>query len=225
MQAQNADAMLGKRRPQLVVPAAILVVHKLVGLAGDHIALLHQRQTIGSRFGVAIFNLLHQAGHAHFEELIQVAGRDGKKFQPLEQRVASILRFFEDAAVERQPGGFPVDVVGRIVQCKASHGSAGTRRTEIRNTFGRYSYEAETSSNYFLTGAVLRICRGCRRTRLHQQQLQLHSALPLHRHMMLVRNFDLHLGVSCPAVGQIVGSVPRRELRQQHQFPIRNVTS
>ena len=32
-----------------------------------------------------------------------------------------ILRFFEDAAVEGQPGGFPVDVVGRIVQREASH--------------------------------------------------------------------------------------------------------
>ena len=112
---QNADAILRKRGAQLVVPTAILVIHKLVRLAGDHIALFHQGQTIRPRFGVAIFNLLHQSSHAHFEELIQVAGRDGKKFQPLEQRVGFILRFFEHAAVESQPGGFPVDVVGRIV--------------------------------------------------------------------------------------------------------------
>ena len=89
VQAQNADAMLGQRRAQLVVPAVILVVHKLVGIARDHVALFDQRQTVGAGLGVSVFNLLHQPGHAHFEKLIQIAGGDGKKFQPLEQRVLS----------------------------------------------------------------------------------------------------------------------------------------
>ncbi len=121
VQAENADSVVRKRRPQLFVPAAVLVVHELVGLAGDHVALLDQGETVRSGFGVPIFDLLHQSGHAHFKKFIQIAGGDGKKFQPLEQRILLVLRFFEDTAVEGQPGGFPIDVISRIVQREASH--------------------------------------------------------------------------------------------------------
>ncbi len=122
VQTQNADAMR-RRAPGAAssFQQLILVVDELVSLAGNHIALLDQGEAVRPGFGVSVFDLLHQSGHAHFEEFIQVAGGDGKKFQALEQRVLLILRFFEDAAIEGQPGGFPVDVIGRIVEREACH--------------------------------------------------------------------------------------------------------
>ena len=140
MQAQNANSLVGQRRPQLIVPAAILVIHKLMSFAGNDVPLFDQGQAVWSGFGVSVFNLLHQSGHAHFEKFVQIAGRDGKKFQTLQQRIFLILRLFEDTAVEGQPGGFPVDVVGRVVEREASHDSR--KRTIVG---GGQTYAVEIS--------------------------------------------------------------------------------
>jgi hypothetical protein len=126
VQSENPDSMTGKLGAQLVVPAVVLVVYKLVGIAGDDVALFHQRKTVGSGLGVSIFDLLDQSGHAYFEKFIQIAGGYGKEFQAFEQRILLVLRFFEDTPVEGQPGSFPVDVIGRIVEREASHDLAET---------------------------------------------------------------------------------------------------
>ena len=111
--------MGGECRTQVFIPALVLVVYEGVSLAGNHIALLDQGEAIGARFRVTIFDLLYQPGHANFEKLVEIAGRDGKKLQPLKQRVFVVLSFFEDAAIEGKPGGFSIDVIGRIIEREA----------------------------------------------------------------------------------------------------------
>jgi len=119
VQAKNPDSLGGERRPQIFVPALILVVHKFVGFTGNNVALLNQGEAVGPGFGVPIFNLLHQPSYTHLKKFIQVASGDGKKFQPLQQGVFLVLRFFEDAAIEGEPGGFSIDVVGRTIEREA----------------------------------------------------------------------------------------------------------
>src|SRR3984893_11954009 len=115
--------MFRKCRPQPSVPATVRIIDDLVSLAGNNIALLHQGEAIRSSFGVSIFNLLYKPSHTHFEKFIQVAGRDGEKFQALGKRILRIVRFYGPATVESQPGGFRVDVLGRIAEREASHDS------------------------------------------------------------------------------------------------------
>ncbi len=93
-----------------------------MGQLVQHIAFFGQRQAVGTGLVVAVFNLLHHGGHAHFEELIQIAGRDGKKLQPLQQRIALVLGLFEHTAVEREPGGVAIEKVLWIVERNTSHG-------------------------------------------------------------------------------------------------------
>ncbi len=70
----------------------------------DHdIQGLSRSQTIKARFGVAVFNALHDAGNANLDKLIQIAGGDGEELDPFEQGIFRILGFFEDAAIKAQP--------------------------------------------------------------------------------------------------------------------------
>ena len=75
--------MRGERRTQIFVPALVLVVDELVSLSRNNVALLDQGEAVRPGFGVAVFDLLYQSGHADLEEFIEVAGGDGKKFQTL----------------------------------------------------------------------------------------------------------------------------------------------
>ena len=47
------------------------------------------RAAVGARLAIAVFDLLQHACQADFDELVQIAGGDGEKFHPLEQRIAS----------------------------------------------------------------------------------------------------------------------------------------
>ena len=121
MHAEHANAVLAERGTQLLVPAKVLILHELMGFAGKLVALLEQREAIGPGLAVAILDLLHQPRDSHFEKFVQVAGADGQKLQAFEQRNAFVLRFFQDTAVEGQPGNLAVDVVVRVVERKAGH--------------------------------------------------------------------------------------------------------
>jgi hypothetical protein len=57
-----------------------------------------------------------EAGHADHEELVEVAGEDGREAHPLEQRQVGILGLAEDAPAVGEPGKLAVEepvVVGR----------------------------------------------------------------------------------------------------------------
>jgi len=92
-----------------------------MSLSRHYIALLQEGKSVRPRLCISIFNLLHQPGHPHFKELVQIAGGNGEEFQPLQYRIALILGFFQHTPVESHPGSFTVDVVSRIVERSANH--------------------------------------------------------------------------------------------------------
>ena len=104
VQAENADSLLRKLRAAAVHSSSGTARQQICECPREiSVALFHQGQAVRPGFGVAVFNLLHQPGHPHFEKFIEIAGADGEKFQPLEQRIAFILRLFQHAPVELQP--------------------------------------------------------------------------------------------------------------------------
>ena len=100
---QHADAILEKRRTQVFCPAAVLIADESVHIAYHVIQGLPGGQAIEARFGVPVFNALHDAGHANFDKLIQITGGNGQEFNPFQQGIAWILGFFEDTAIKAQP--------------------------------------------------------------------------------------------------------------------------
>ena len=97
------------------VPTVILLVHEFVGLAIDPVPLLHQRQAVGRAFVIAVFDLLDQRRHPHLEKFIQVARRNGKKLQPLQQWIVLVGGLLEHTPIKFQPGQFPVDEMRRTI--------------------------------------------------------------------------------------------------------------
>ena len=76
MQPENPDPVLGQPRPQMPVPAIVLLIDEIVRLAADAVTLFHQRQSVGRALVVPVFNLLHEGGDADFKEFVEVARRD-----------------------------------------------------------------------------------------------------------------------------------------------------
>ena len=77
----------------------------------ENLALLHQSGPVGTGFVVAVFNLLHHGGHANFEELVEIAGRNREKLYPLKQRIAFVPRLFEHTTVKREPRSVSIEVI------------------------------------------------------------------------------------------------------------------
>ena len=51
-----------------------------------------------------------KCGRTHFDEFIQIAGRDGHALDPLEERIAFVLSLIEDTPVKRHPGLAAVEI-------------------------------------------------------------------------------------------------------------------
>jgi len=122
VQAQHANPLLHQRGTQLLVPAAVLALHRLVDEAGERVALLDGRHAVRTGLGVAVLDALQQARHPDFEEFVEVRGGDGEELDPLQQRVALVLGLLQHPLVEGQPGNLAVAVVGRIFERDAGHG-------------------------------------------------------------------------------------------------------
>jgi hypothetical protein len=84
-------------------------------------ALFDEREAVRTGVVYAVFNLLHHAGDADFEKLIQITGRNGKELQSLQKRIAFIFGFFEHTAVERHPGNVAIEKILGIFQRNACH--------------------------------------------------------------------------------------------------------
>ncbi len=87
-----------------VRPQVLLIDDELARRLIDARKLLRRGQPIVARCRDPGADHALQAGHADHIELVQVGGGDGKKPQALQQRMPRILGFFQNAAVERQPG-------------------------------------------------------------------------------------------------------------------------
>ena len=99
----DANAFLGQFWPQRVVPAAILIAHELVGQPRHQLCFFLGSASVRSRIGLAVLYALHQAAYSNLEELVEIAGGDGQKLDPFQQRVAWVLGFLQHAAVEGKP--------------------------------------------------------------------------------------------------------------------------
>src|SRR6185437_3150983 len=84
LKVQNANVLFGEGREQFAVPALVLLFDKFVRLAGDQLALLLGSKSIRASINKSFFNSLQQASHADFKKFVQVAGRNGEKFDTLQ---------------------------------------------------------------------------------------------------------------------------------------------
>ena len=79
---------------------------------------LMRLQAIGTGLFTGEGDLFLQASHANFEELVQVAGEDQQKLQPLQQGVGLIQRLFQYADVELQLRQLAVDIQAAVIQAR-----------------------------------------------------------------------------------------------------------
>src|SRR5579864_9110228 len=68
-----------------------------------------------------MLHLLQQPGHAHFHELVEIAGCDGQKLHALENRIRLVTRFFQHSVIELHPGKMPIENVLRVGYCIGVH--------------------------------------------------------------------------------------------------------
>ena len=89
--------------------ARLLVGREAADRLADAHELLGRRQPVRALLDDALAHLVLQAGDAHHEEFVEVVGRDRQEAQPLQHRMVLVLGLFQHAAIEVQPGEFPVD--------------------------------------------------------------------------------------------------------------------
>jgi hypothetical protein len=114
------------------------------GVLGDELehALARLRDLLGGRPSVrragdgTRLDLLAQPGDPDLEELIEVAGEDGRELDSLEQRVACVTRLVQHPRIELEPRQLAVQVreLGRCLLCHptwARHDRCLRRRSWI----------------------------------------------------------------------------------------------
>ncbi len=78
--------------------------------------LLARRPPVGAQRRHPRLGLPDQPGHAHAEEFVEVAGADRQEPQPLQQRMALVLRLLHDPVIEVEPGQLAIDEPVRAVR-------------------------------------------------------------------------------------------------------------
>ena len=101
---QQANALFAQFGQQLVIPAAILRVHKAVNIGCQHGQGFFGAQAVVARLAVAVLNALHEAGLANFNVLVEVGAGNGQELDPLQQRVGGVFGLFKHTPVELHPG-------------------------------------------------------------------------------------------------------------------------
>jgi len=109
-------------------PLALLLAHEFVRHRVHEIELLGRRTSVLAQRRHARAHLAAKAGHADHEEFVEVRCRDRQEAKPLEQRVVRVLRLFQHAHVEGEPGRLPVDEAVGIVQMHRGRLRGGRNR-------------------------------------------------------------------------------------------------
>ena len=110
----DLDAGLAQQAAQFA-PHALLLGQQRLGAELDLGKLLRRRAAVGRHRGDAGLRLADQAGDANGVELVEVGGADRDEAHALQQRMARVLRFLDDAVVEVEPGQLAVDeAVGAV---------------------------------------------------------------------------------------------------------------
>ena len=106
---EELDALGGERSPYLHEDGRMIGRQAQNALA-DRGQLLVGGPTVRRAGDLSGLDLLAQAGDAHLEELVKVAGEDGQELHPLEKWIALVARLVQDPGVEVEPRQFPVQV-------------------------------------------------------------------------------------------------------------------
>ena len=107
--ADDADLLLGQLLANVRPRRRVFLDHGQQPGA-DGVKGLGRAHAVRRRARVAGRDLLAQAGDAHLEELVEVAGEDRQEADALEQRVALVDGLVQDALVELEPRQLAVDV-------------------------------------------------------------------------------------------------------------------
>ena len=110
----NANAVFGQRRHQFVVPERVLRGDQLVHESLDGVECFRRAHAIRADIARLAFDLLLDAGDANLEKLVEIRAEDGEEFDPLDQRLRRVLRFFQNAPVELEPAQLAIDEIRRI---------------------------------------------------------------------------------------------------------------
>src|SRR5580700_3588961 len=152
---QDADALADQRRHELLVPTLVLPGHKGMQFTHEALQLLIGRESVRTGQLITVFRLLQQSGYAHFNEFVEIAGRDGQKLDSLEQRIAFVLSLLEHAPIEGQPGFMAIEIVAGIIQAdsRCGQGTPPQWQPSYRETVNRllqlaihFSYEKSSDS-------------------------------------------------------------------------------
>jgi hypothetical protein len=108
--ADDADAVLGQRGPQLELEAARLALDVLAHDPADLLQRRARRTPVLARLLDPRLDLVVQARHADHEELVEVGRADRAELHALEQRDRLVLGQLEHARVELQPRELAVEV-------------------------------------------------------------------------------------------------------------------
>ncbi|MNN03194.1 hypothetical protein D3C81_1158740 [compost metagenome] len=128
----EADLVLFQFRQQHIVEDRVLTINFAVYHFTDPCQCLVRLQAVSAGLLTGKGDLLLQARHTNFEELIQVAGKDQQELQPLQQRIVLIQRLFQHADIELQLGQLAVNVQAAVIQTRNSDGRGNWRRGRRR---------------------------------------------------------------------------------------------
>ncbi len=131
VQLQQADMILMERGKQIFTQEIVRAVDQPAHRGADRIQRLGRTSAIHAGFLHAVLDLLHDAGHAHHEKLVDVGAEDRQELHPLQQRIAAVARFFQNPPLELQVAEFAIQIERGIVQfgeiCDFERRSGGFR--------------------------------------------------------------------------------------------------
>ena len=84
-------------------PDVLLIGDELTGCLIDTRELLRRCESVVAQGGDTRPDHPFEPRHANHVELVEIRGGDRKKAQALEQRVARVLRLFQNPAIEAKP--------------------------------------------------------------------------------------------------------------------------
>ena len=111
--AQEADSLFRHQRQDDIVQVAVLLGDEGVRFRGYEAKCFQRCLAVGGDDGRIGLELFLEAGHAHLEEFVHIAGDDAQEAQAFEQRHPLILRLGQHATVEGEKAEFPVQIVFR----------------------------------------------------------------------------------------------------------------
>ena len=109
--AHHANRFRRECRQQFLAPAIVLRLHEAVNSVRQLFQHFPWPEPIRPRLAIPMLHQLQHAGHAHLDELIQIARGDRQKFHPLQQRILLVTRLFQHSLVELHPRVVPVENV------------------------------------------------------------------------------------------------------------------